>query len=322
MESSPSTAAAAAAEELPREYPPFLRIYKDGTVERLVGTKTVPPDPTPSVQSKDVAYSDELSLYSRLYIPKSQIQSSNRSKSENEKNKKKKLPVLVYFHGGAFLVESAFSPTYHTYLNSIVAAANVIAVSVDYRRAPEHPLPIAYDDSWTALEWIGSHRSGSGSELWLNEYADLDSVFLAGDSAGANIAHRMAIRFGIEPIGGIGLTGLILIHPYFWGDREGALEFWKLACPTTSGGDDPWVNPAADEDLWRLGCGKVVVAVAEKDFLKERGKLYCEVLKESGWKGEVEMLEAEGEGHVFHLMDCECGNAVAMREMICCFIHG
>ncbi|CAN1307368.1 Tuliposide A-converting enzyme b3, amyloplastic [Linum perenne] len=262
MESSPSTAAAAAAEELPREYPPFLRIYKDGTVERLVGTKTVPPDPTPSVQSKDVAYSDELSLYSRLYIPKSQ-------------NKKKKLPVLVYFHGGAFLVESAFSPTYHTYLNSIVAAANVIAVSVDYRRAPEHPLPIAYDDSWTALEWIGSHRSGSGSELWLNEYADLDSVFLAGDSAG-----------------------------------------------TTSGGDDPWVNPAADEDLWRLGCGKVVVAVAEKDFLKERGKLYCEVLKESGWKGEVEMLEAEGEGHVFHLMDCECGNAVAMREMICCFIHG
>ncbi|CAN1307369.1 Probable carboxylesterase 13 [Linum perenne] len=223
MESSPSTAAAAAAEELPREYPPFLRIYKDGTVERLVGTKTVPPDPTPSVQSKDVAYSD--------------IQSSNRSKSENEKNKKKKLPVLVYFHGGAFLVESAFSPTYHTYLNSIVAAANVIAVSVDYRRAPEHPLPIAYDDSWTALEWIGSHRSGSGSELWLNEYADLDSVFLAGDSA-------------------------------------------------------------------------------------ERGKLYCEVLKESGWKGEVEMLEAEGEGHVFHLMDCECGNAVAMREMICCFIHG
>ncbi|CAN0838613.1 Probable carboxylesterase 12, partial [Linum grandiflorum] len=108
---------------------------------------------------------------------------------------------------------------------SIVAVANVIAVSVDYRRAPEHPLLIAYNDSWTALEWIGSHRSGFGSKEWLTEYADLDSAFVVGDSAVANIAHRVAIRFGMEPIGGVGLTGLILIHPYFWGeDRIGEEE--------------------------------------------------------------------------------------------------
>ncbi|CAL1389438.1 unnamed protein product [Linum trigynum] len=313
-----------------REFLPFLRIYKDGTVQRLTGTKIVPPslhDPKSAVQSKDVRYYSSSSaggdviLRSRIYLPKQTAPGE-------------KLPVLVYYHGGAFLIESAFSPIYHNYLNTLVAEANVIAVSVDYRRAPENPLPIAYEDSWAALEWIASHASGGGSEDWLNKHADFDSVFVAGDSAGANIAHRMAIRFGKEGIGGIGFAGLVLIHPYFWGKdpigneekesefREGAFEFWKLACPTTTGPDDPLVNPAADPDLGRLGCSKVVVAVAEKDFLSDRGRYYCEAVRKSGWKGEIELLEAKDEQHVFHLMDGGCENAVAMRSKICSFING
>ncbi|CDO99635.1 unnamed protein product [Coffea canephora] len=58
-----------------------------------------------------------------------------------------KLSLLVYLHGGGFLIKYAFSPTYHVYLNVVVAEVGVVAVSINYRLAPKHLLPIAYDDS-------------------------------------------------------------------------------------------------------------------------------------------------------------------------------
>ena len=65
-------------------------------------------------------------------------------------------PVVVYFHGGGFVVDSVASPAYHRYLNSVASKAGVLAVSVNYRLAPEHPLPAAYDDSWAALSGAAS----------------------------------------------------------------------------------------------------------------------------------------------------------------------
>ncbi|CDP01515.1 unnamed protein product [Coffea canephora] len=62
-----------------------------------------------------------------------------------------KLPLLVYLHGGEICgssqIKSAFSLTYHAYLNVLVAETGVVAVSINYRLVPEHPLPIAYEYS-------------------------------------------------------------------------------------------------------------------------------------------------------------------------------
>ena len=70
-----------------------------------------------------------------------------------------RLPVLLYFHGGAFVIMTPFEPKYHDYLNALVARARVVAVSVDYRLAPEHPLPAAYDASWAALNWAARNAA-------------------------------------------------------------------------------------------------------------------------------------------------------------------
>jgi len=126
---------------------PLLRVHHDGRVERFYGTETTLPgfDAVTRVSSKDVVVDGATGVFARLYIPDHLLTAEH-----------KKVPILVYFHGGGFVVDSAVSPAYHRYLNSVASKAGVLAVSVNYRLAPEHPLPAAYDDSWAALSGAAS----------------------------------------------------------------------------------------------------------------------------------------------------------------------
>ncbi|KAI3922198.1 hypothetical protein MKX01_005887 [Papaver californicum] len=279
-------------EEIAHEFLPFLRVYKDGRVERFLGTQVVPPSieiPKTGISSKDVVIIPETGVSARLYVPKL-IQN-------------KKLPLLVYFHGRGFCIETAFSPTYHYYLNDVASQANVVAVSVDYRRAPEHYVPIAYDDSWAALNWVPSHSIGGGSESWLSDHVDFDQVFLGGDSAGANIAHNMAIRAGTNPeqIHGVKIFGNAIFDI---ASKEGPAKLWYSVCPSTTGFDDP-----------------LLVFVAEKDILKDIGWVYFETLKNCGWGGVVEIMESQGENHVSHLTNPSCENAVNLMKRFVSFLN-
>ncbi|KAI3851032.1 hypothetical protein MKX03_014457 [Papaver bracteatum] len=282
------------SEEIAHEFLPLIKVFKDGRVERLLGTEVVPPsieDPKTGVSSKDVVIIPETGVSVRLYVPKL-IQ-------------KKKLPLLVYFNGGGF--------------------SNVVAVSVDYRRAPEHYVPIAFDDSWATLNWVLSHTEGGGSESWLSDYADFDQVFLGGDSAGATIAHNMAIRAGTNPeqIHGVKIFGVAMVQPYFCSSgepiledkfnvftEEGPAKLWFCVCPSTTGRNNPLINPTTETNLARLGCDRVLVFVAEKD-----------VLKDMGWGGVVEIMESPGENHVFHLTNPTCENAVNLMKRFVSFLN-
>ena len=118
-------------------------------IERLTGTEIIPTslDKTNDVVSKDVLYSPEHNLSVRLFLPHKATAGTNN----------KKLPILIYIHGGAWIIESPFSPIYHNYVADVVKSANCLAVSIQYRRAPEHPVPASYEDSWSAIEWNFSH---------------------------------------------------------------------------------------------------------------------------------------------------------------------
>ncbi|GAB4837968.1 hypothetical protein Ancab_027496 [Ancistrocladus abbreviatus] len=325
------------------DFSPLIRVYKDGRVERLLGTATLPAgfDPQTGVHSKDVNVISSSSVKVRVYLPK---YSKNNSPESEYQNPNHKLPLLIYFHGGGFCIESVSSPTFHNHLNLLASQANVVVVSVEYRRAPEFPLPIAYHDSWAAVHWVHSHASpstaassGSGArESWLhNSRIDYSRVFLAGDSSGANIAHHMAIRAGLEGLHYINLAGLVLLHPFFAekdpispnADAQHRLvefadRFWKFVCPdTTTGLDDPLVNPAFDPNLKTMACDNVLIFVAEKDPLRVWGLRYKEILGKSGWRGVAQLMEARGEDHVFHLFNPSCDNAVALMDKLVLFIN-
>ncbi|XP_065880662.1 probable carboxylesterase 2 [Euphorbia lathyris] len=292
---------------------PYLKIYDDGTIERYAGTEFTPAglDSQTSVLSKDIIISTSTTLSARIYRP------------QNIPNHQK-LPLLFYFHGGAFCIASAAEPLYHHCLNHLVSQAKAIAVSVNYRLAPENPLPAAYEDSFAAFRCLS--KPGEGTDPWINDYADFDRIFIAGDSAGANIAHHLGFRVkDSESDSGseVKIRGIVMIHPYFWGKDPIGIErndgvrkaivdnWWMLVCPSDKGCDDPYINLFVDgaPSLMGLGCENVVVYVAEKDILCDRGKVYQENLMKSGWKGKAEIMETKGEDHVFHLFKADCENA-------------
>ncbi|KAL5541122.1 hypothetical protein UlMin_043408 [Ulmus minor] len=293
------------SDEVAFEFPYVFRLYKAGHIDRIGGEDFIPPSANPEnrVRSKDTVISPKTGLSARLFLPK--IPDPTR-----------KLPLLVYFHGGAFCGGSPFCFFYHNYTSLLASEANVVVLSIHYRRPPEHLLPIAYDDAWEAIRWVTTHNNGDGSEKWLNNHADLHAIFVAGDSAGANISHNVVLRAGIN---GVKIAGMILFHPFFGNEEPDKLL--EIIFPASSGSDDPRVNPGSDPDLGRLGCGKVLVFVAEKDSLRDRGWNYYVAVKKSGFEGIVEIDESKGEGHVFHLLDPKSDKAMEVMKKTVCFLN-
>ncbi|KAK4742709.1 hypothetical protein SAY87_000710 [Trapa incisa] len=302
------------------DVPGFLQVFSDGSVKRMA--PEIAPNSTESstrYKSKDVVIDALKPITARLFVPSSLSFTS---------------PVLVYFHGGGFCIGSTTWFGYHHFLGDLCAAAGCIVLSVDYRLAPEHRLPVAYQDCYSSLEWL-SCSCRTRTEPWL-ERADISCLFLSGDSAGANIAHQVAVMTTRVPVTGIQVRGLMPIHPFFGSQRRTPEEtaegfaascvamndlFWGLSIPEGSNRDYFGCNFEATG----MSAGEwarfpsALVFVAGLDFLKERGLSYAEFMRERGVRG-VELVEAEGEGHVYHVYHPESEATRMLQKQMCEFM--
>jgi acetyl esterase/lipase len=93
------------------------------------------------------------------------------------------LPVVLYFHGGGWVI--ADRKVYDGGARGLAKASGAIVVSVDYRQAPEHRFPAAWDDALAAYRWLTTHAASLGG--------DPSRLALAGESAGGNLAVATAI---------------------------------------------------------------------------------------------------------------------------------
>jgi len=93
------------------------------------------------------------------------------------------LPVVVYFHGGGWVIADA--EVYDGGARGLAKSANAIVISVDYRQAPEHKFPAAWDDALAAYEWALQNAASLGG--------DAGRIALAGESAGGNLAIATAV---------------------------------------------------------------------------------------------------------------------------------
>nr|BAN08480.1 hypothetical protein [uncultured bacterium] len=94
-------------------------------------------------------------------------------------------PILVFFHGGGWVVGNCEShDTLCRSLASLANGAGCIVVSVDYRLAPEHKFPIPAEDCYAATKWAVLNAAGFGG--------DPKRIAVGGDSAGGNLAAAVA----------------------------------------------------------------------------------------------------------------------------------
>uniref|UniRef100_A0A0D9WZP0 Alpha/beta hydrolase fold-3 domain-containing protein n=1 Tax=Leersia perrieri TaxID=77586 RepID=A0A0D9WZP0_9ORYZ len=303
---------------------PFMRKYTDGRIERMLFSSFVPASEDPAasrgVATRDVIIDETNGVSARLFLP------SDAAASDN--GRRRRLPVVVYIHGGSFCTESAFCRTYHRYATSVASRAGALVVSVEYRLAPEHPVPAAHDDAWAALRWAASPLS----DPWLTEHADLTRLFVAGDSAGGHIAYRTAVRASHD---GIHIEGLIVVQPFFWGaemlpsevawvgdsviDPHRVGDLWPFVTAGQAGNDDPWLEPSVEE-IAGLTFRRALVAVAEKDFLRHRGLHLAARMRWAGGR-EVTVVDSEGEDHGFHLYSPLRATSRRLMESIVQFIN-
>lgn len=171
----------------------------DGTVTRSYDPPRTSPsseDTTLNVFTKDVTINQTNNTWIRLFLPRKSIKPNNgsaNSSSHNNNNQNRKLPLIVFFHGSGFVISSAASTMFHDFCVNMADETGAVVASVEYRLAPEHRLPAAYDDAMEALFWIRSSQ-----EEWLTRYVDYSICYLMGNSAGATIAYHALRRYMLK----------------------------------------------------------------------------------------------------------------------------
>lgn len=234
-------------------------------------------------------------------------------------------PVILYFHGGGFVIGDVES--YDGMCRDLCEKSRYIVVSVDYRRAPEHRFPAAADDAQAALAWLVDQAAS------LN--ISTDRLYIAGDSAGGNLAAvtTLAAR---DQFPGL-VKGQLLIYPvtahYAAGfasydecakgyllTRKQMIWFWDtyLGSAYASGYSDPRATPLDRDDL--AGLPSTLVITAALDPLRDEGRAFVDKLRDVG----VAVTHAEYEGcqHGFiGIMGPTESHNRAMEDMVAWLRH-
>jgi acetyl esterase len=192
-------------------------------------------------------------------------------------------PCVLYLHGGGWVLGDLDS---HDFITADLAARlDAVVIAVDYRLAPEHPFPAAFDDClavWRALR--DEHRAFD---------LDLVRMAVAGDSAGGNLA--AALCLALRDAGELLPTGQALLYPGLGGDSDLPSRSQCADAPLLSTADldsylalylpgpmqsNPYAQPLAASHFDRLP--PAFIAVAQFDPLRDDGVRYHERLSAAG----------------------------------------
>ena len=192
-------------------------------------------------------------------------------------------PLLVYFHGGGWVVGDL--DTHDATCRLLCRHAGVHVLSVDYRLAPEHPFPAAVRDAGAAFAWACAHAAELG--------ADPARVAVGGDSAGGNLA-AVATRLAATGGGPVPVLQL-LIYPATDLDAERPslslfAEGFYLTRADRDWYTETYLRGASDEDPLGspllagalAGLPPAIVINAAFDPLRDEGEAYAQALREAG----------------------------------------
>jgi len=181
---------------------------------------------------------------------------------------------MLFFHGGGFILGSL--DTHDALCRRLSARARLRITSVDYRLAPEHPFPAAFDDASAAWGWARAQGAGP----WL----------IGGDSAGANLAAALAVD-GSAKLQVLLYPAVDMLHQdglypsvttFYEGyllTAEGMRECARLLIPPEQDPGDPRLSPIRAE---LGGASPALIMTAGFDPLRDQGRAFAAALQKAG----------------------------------------
>ena len=222
--------------------------------------------PLPRVEDRTVPGAQGAALKARLYAPSHAV-----------------LPVLLYLHGGGFVIGGI--ETHDSLCRQLALRSGAAVLSLEYRLAPEHRFPTAVDDCFAALAWL--FRGGAAS-LGL----DATRVAVGGDSAGGTLSAVCAL---MARDAGLPLAMQLLITPGTTAHADTPshrlfAQGFLLEADGIAWFFDQYIDRHHRSD-WRFapllapdldGVAPACVLLAECDPLVDEGLAYADRLRASG----------------------------------------
>lgn len=249
-----------------------------------------------------------LHIPGQLQVENIEIPSANKTRKirvrSYQPKDKRDLPILIYFHGGAFIYGTP--EQYDFIFFKLALDVNMLIVSVDYRLAPENPFPAALEDGYDVLLWLAQNASQING--------DRNNILIGGSSAGATIAASLThlARDKKE----VTIQHQYLLYPPFSHllDTPSMNEFANAPMQTKKAAKLMWEHylkgqintppkyavPLVEDNFHDLPNATIIVC--ELDPLKDEGKLYAQKLKDSNVL--VNLLEIKKAVHAFDFFDC------------------
>lgn len=228
------------------------------------------------------------------------------------------LPVLVYMHGGGFVLGGLES--LDLLCRTLAARTPCLVVSVDYRLAPEHPFPCGLEDCYDAAVWAAQMTAQmavqhDGERCIPHSSGAPRPIALAGDSAGGNLATVVAQR--ARDTGAFGVCQQVLLYPVIdctcssasyqdcargYGLTQNAMHwFLNHYLPDSTLNDERRTHPHVSPIHAELrGLPPTLIQTAAFDPLCDEGELYADALLRAGVP--TTLTRYEGVIHGFAMM--------------------
>ncbi len=194
-------------------------------------------------------------------------------------------PAVLFFHGGGYIF--GHIDLFDGPVSRYVSASGVPMLSVEYRRAPEHPFPTPVEDAYAALRWLHEHADELG--------VDRGRIAVMGDSAGGGLAAALSIL--TRERGGPAIARQILlmpmlddrtttpdphIEPYLLWSYDDSRTAWPALLGDAAGGPDvpATAAPARLEDA--TGLPPAYIEVGQLDVFRDEDLAYAAKLSRAG----------------------------------------
>jgi acetyl esterase len=210
------------------------------------------------------------------------------------------LPVLVYYHGGGWVIGDL--DTHDVLCRQLCNLSGCAVIAVDYRMGPENRFPAAVDDAVAATRWVRAQAASLK--------VDASRLAVGGDSAGGNLAAVVALA--ARESGDLPIAFQLLIYPATdqrrgWPSHTTNGQGYVLTKDTMDYFHDHYIPDKAQDLDWRASpllhpdlsrLPPAFVLTAGYDPLRDEGLQYAHALTVAGTRAALVNFERQIHGFI------------------------